>query len=794
MQAPRRRSRRTLDRALLRELGRLRAQVITLSLVVAAGASVFVAMKLTVDALDGAREAYFRAQRFAELFVSLKRAPRALAQELASVDGVAQCDARVAGDVPVFLQGRAQPATVHLVSIDPRAQGPLDAVRILKGRAPEAERDDEVVVNEPFAEANHLQPGDALSAVLNGRLRRLRVVGVGISPEFVFSLQPGSVAPSDERYGVAWMARPPLEAAFDMRGAFNDLVLRLGPGAQRGDVIAAVDRRLAPFGGRGAYGRDEQQSAKQLDVRIARLRGMLAFVPTLFLLVAAFVLNVVLGRLVQGQREQIGALKAFGYTNLRLGRHYLLLAVLSVIPGALVGVAGGLELGHLLVRLFLRYFRLPLVAEGVDWAAVGGAVTVVLAAGALGALQAVRGVVRLSPVEAMRAPAPPLLRRSILARLRPVRRLPAAALMVARNLRLQPARALASIAALAFATALCVTGSFFGGSLDALVHHQFDAATREDLSVAFARPLQRDACVSLLAVDGVVACEPLSSVPVRACFRASMRQVGVTALAEGSQLRRAIGGGQPVPVPPTGLLVSRRLLQRLGAEVGDRLTLETVEGKPRAEALPVSAALDDELGLNIYVSLPTLERVTGEAPTATSALLRLAPGKEQRVVERLGTLPQVIGVQSRASAIADFQKAVAESMRAMTMILAILSAVLAIAVVYNGARVALAERARDLASLRVLGFSRAEVSRILLGEMAIAVGAGVPLGLLLGRLFAGLTVTGMAADEFRLPLVVDFGTYLLATLVVVGASLVSALQMRRLIERLDLVEVLKTRE
>jgi len=786
---------RALDRALFRELSRLRAQVLTLSLVVAAGACVFVAMKVTVDALEGGRAAYFRAQRFADLFVSLKRAPRSVAERLAAIDGVAEVDTRIAGDVPAFVRDRRDPALLRLVSLDPRAVAPLDAVRIRQGRAPVADRDDEIVLNEPFAEANRLVPGDSLTAVLNGRLRRLRVVGVGISPEFLFTLPPGALAPNDERFGVAWMAPAPLESAFEMKGAFNDAVFRLAPGARAAAVIAQIDRLLVPYGGRGAYDRGDQQSAKQLDARIGRLHAMLVFLPALFLLVAAFVLNVVLGRLVQAQREQIGALKAFGYDDARLGRHYLSLALLAVVPGAILGVALGLELGHALVTLFVRFFRLPVAGDVLDGAAIAGAVAVVVGAALVGAWQAARRVVRLQPVEAMRAPAPPSFRRSLLARVGVARRAPAALLMILRNIRLSPARTLASITALAFATALCVSGSFLGGAIDALMHHQFDAAMREDLTVAFARPLARDSCGSLRAIDGVIACEPLVAVPVRARFGAVYHEVAVTALPEASQLRRIIDtSGAPVPVAPAGLMVSRRLLHRLGARVGDGLTLETIEGRPRRVVLPVSAAIDDEMGLNIWVRLPTLARITGDAPAATSALLRVAPGADARVIARAGAMPQVIGISSRAGAIRDFELAAGQSMRVMNTILALLAAIMAIAVVYNGARVALAERARDLASLRVLGFSRAEVSRILLGEMGLAVAAGVPLGLLLGRVLARGIVAGMAADEFRLPLVVTPATYLLAVCVVVGAAVLSALQLRRLIDRLDLVEVLKTRE
>jgi putative ABC transport system permease protein len=782
--------------ALFRDLGRLRAQVATLSLVVAAGTAVFVSMKLTVDVLDAARAEYFRAQRFADVFASAKRVPRAVLGDLRAIPGVAQAEGRIVGDAPMYLPGRSQPATVHMVSIDHRIGAPLDAIRLREGRMPDPEHDDEIVLNEPFSQATHVGPGDSVRAVLYGRMRTLRVVGVGIAPDLVFQMPSGVIAPNDERYGAAWMLREPMEAAFDLGGAFNDLLIRLGPGAVRGDVLQAIDRRLAAYGGHDAYLRADQLSFKMLDSRLERIRAMLVMIPALFLLVAAFVLNVVLGRLVQSQREQIGMLKAFGYTDGRLARHYLAMATFAIAPGVLVGVVGGMEMGHGLIALYLRYFRLPLTETGVSWAIVAQAVSVAFVAAALGALRAARAVARLRPVEAMRPPTPPVYRKGLVERLGLGRKIPAWILMIARNLRLQPLRAAASVTALAFATALCVTSSFFGGSIDALVRHQFNQAMRADLTVGLVRPLDPEACSGLLALDGVTACEPIAVWPVRVRFGPAYRQLALTALPDGTRLRRLVDTTGRIVAPPVdgGLLVSRRLLQRLGASVGDLVTVETVEGRPRSLMLPVRAAIEDEMGLNVYASPRTLTDLLGETPPMSQALLSAPVDRHDDITTRLGTVPGVIGVISNKAQVADFEKATASSMRVMNFILAFLAGALAVAVVYNGARVALSERARDLASLRVLGFTRGEVSRILLGEKALELMAAVPLGLVLGRFLAAASLRGMAADEVRLPLVITTGTYGLAAAVVLGAAILSALQLRRLIDRLDLVEVLKTRE
>jgi putative ABC transport system permease protein len=200
-------------------------------------------------------------------------------------------------------------------------------------------RGDEALVSEAFAVAHGLRPGEAVWGVINGRQQRLTIVGVVLSPEYVMQIRGGDFLPDAKRYGVFWMGHQALAAAFNMEGAFNDVAVTLTRDASEAAVIDRLDQVLRPYGGIGAYGRSDQASNRYVSDELRQLRGMGLMAPAIFLAVAMFLFNVVLSRLVSTQREQIAALKAFGYTRREIAWHYLKLVLLIAVAGVVLGAA-----------------------------------------------------------------------------------------------------------------------------------------------------------------------------------------------------------------------------------------------------------------------------------------------------------------------------------------------------------------------------------------------------------------------------------------------------------------------
>ncbi|HSB63871.1 MAG TPA: ABC transporter permease [Thermoanaerobaculia bacterium] len=786
---------KTLDRMLVRDLWHLRGPLAAITVVVACGVATVVTTFTAYQSLVLSQEAYYEQYRFADVFASLKRAPDPAARLLEEIPGVAAVETRIVFEVTADVAGLAEPATLRLVSIPDRTSPHLNALHVRSGRLPEPGRRNEVVASEAFANANGLAPGGTVGAILNGRWETLQIVGVGLSPEYVYEVRAGDILPDNRRFGIVWMGRDAMAPAFSMVGAFNDVVLGLERGAREGDVLSEVDRVLAPWGGLGAVAARDQVSNRFLSDEIAENQATGTVIPFIFLGVSAFLLNLVLSRLVSTQREQIGVLKAFGYSNAALGGHYLKMALAAVLAGSGLGVAAGVRLGVAVNELYGQYFRFPVMRYEASATVIGAAVGLTLAAAAVGSLGAVRRAVRLPPAEAMRPEAPPRFEPGPLDRLGLTRRLATPGRIILRNLERRPGRAVLSAFGIALAFAILVLGGFLKDVVQWLVDVQFREIQREDMTIVFQQPRPRETRFEIARLPGVRRAEPFRAVPARLTFEHRSRRVALLGLDRDAELRRLLDRDlRPVPLPPDGLLLTAGLAGILGARPGDVLTAEVLEGARPVRRVVLAGVVEEPVGLSVYMERGALDRLLGDEGVVSGAYLRVDPAAANALYARLKRTPAVAGASFRTVALASFEETFARSFGVMTGIIVFFACAIAFAVVYNSARISLAQRARELASLRVLGFTSAEVSRMLLGEQAILTLAAVPLGALTGNWICRAILPLYQRETFRLPLVLTPATYGFAALVVGTAAVVSALAVWGRVRRLDLIEVLKSRE
>jgi len=737
---------------------------------------------------------YYERQRFADIFVTAKRVPERVAERLAEIGGVAAIETRVVADVTLDIPGMDAPSRGRLVSIPSEGRPALNDVFLRSGRWIDPSRPDEVLVSEAFALSHAFEPGDSIAAIINGRRRVLQIVGIALSPEYIYTIPPGEIIPDDRRYGILWMERKALAAAFNMEGGFNDAVLRLMPGASSSEVIAELDRILAPYGGLGAIPRALQFSHWTLDSELRQLQKFGIIVPSLFLGVAAFILNVALTRALALQRPQIAALKALGYTNLELAWHYLKWALLIAALGAAAGTAAGAWLGSFMIQLYNQYFRFPVLEYRLSGGVAAGAILGSLFIAALGALSAVRRAVRIPPAEAMRPEPPAHYRTSLMERLAG-RRLSHINRIILRNLERQPFRALASLTGISLATAILVVGLFFIDAMDVLKEMQFSFVQRQDVTVTFFEPVSSKALYELRSLPGVVKVEPLRSVPVRLRHGHRSRNLTILGVASIPTLNRIVDrSGNVVTPPPEGLLLSKTLAEILQVSPGERVRVEVLEGARPVREVAVAGLVDEFLGLSVYMDGDALHRLMREGDTLSGAYLQVDSAEISRLYRRLKSTPAVAGVGLTIEALRSFERTMAENMGIMTTLTVIFACIIAFGVVYNAARVSLSERSYELASLRVLGFRRAEISLILLGELALLTAAAIPIGAGIGFLMAKGILAAVENELYRFPLVITVQNVARSALAVVAATAFSGLMVRRRLDRLDLVSVLKTRE
>jgi putative ABC transport system permease protein len=784
-----------LDRKLFRDLLGMKGQAFAIALVIASGVAMYVMYLSNFDSLRRTQSAYYERQRFADVFCSLKRAPASLERQIAAIPGVARAATRVVADVTLDVDGMLEPATGRLISIPASSRPLLDDIFLRRGRWIEPNRPDEALVSEAFALSHGLGPGDTVVAIVNGRRRELSLVGIALSPEFVYSIRPGEVIPDDRRFGVFWMERRALATAFDMEGGFNDVLLRLAPRASSQEVIRELDRLTERYGGLGAIPRSLQLSNFTLDNELKQLQTFGAAFPMIFLGVAAFLLNVVLTRTLSIQRPQIAALKALGYTNSELGWHYVKWALAISTVGTGLGVWGGSSMGAGMIGMYNEYFRFPVLDYRLSSGVALGAVLFSLIAAAVGAVSAVRRAVRIPPAEAMRPEAPARYRVSRFERVALARWLTNAGRMILRNLQRQPIRAAASIVGIAFSVAVMVVGLFFIDAMEVMIDTQFSVAQRQDVTISFVEPVSARALHEVEGFPGVLSVEPFRSVPARLRFGHRQRQVAISGLKDNPSLNRIVDvSGDVVGLPPEGIVLSGTLARILGATAGDTVTLEALEGTRPVRDVVVSQLVEDLMGLSAYMEIGALRGLMREGGTLSGTFLQVDESQLPSLYARVKNTPAVAGVNLTTAALHSFQDSLAENMNIMVFFNVMFAGVIAFGVVYNAARISLSERSRELASLRVMGMTRTEISLILLGELALLTLLALPVGAVVGHGLAKAVVASVDSEVFRIPMVVTARTLAWSALTVIVAAIVSGLVVRRRLDRLDLVAVLKTRE
>ena len=786
---------RPLDTKILRDLRRLWAQALAIALVIGGGVAALVAVVGSIRSLEETRAAYYERYQFADVFAQVKRAPKKLIDQIAEIPGVAAVEARVVRFALLDMPDSREPVTGQFISLPDDSEQRLNRIYLRSGRVPEPGRAEEVVVYEAFAMAHNLELGSRFSATLNGRKRELVVVGTALSPEFIYTIGPGETITDNRRFGIIWMSEKALANAYNLDGAFSSVTLRLLRDASEPEVIKRLDVLLDPYGGQAAYSRKDLPSHAWGEHGLDMLRNMSRTMPTIFLLVAAFLINQWLNRMVALEREQIGLLKALGYRNVAIAVHYLKFVIALVAGGTIIGAIAGTWLGAFITRMYgsLIHFPFLVFIKNSDVYVLGGLLS--LLAGIAGAVRALRAVAVLPPAVAMQPPVPPRFRRILPARFALNKLVSQPTMIMLRNLSHHPLRAVFTMLGMALAPAIIIVSLFLQDTVEDLINITYFIADRHDATVSFVERRPQNVVEQIAHLPGVLAVEPYREVPVRIRHGSVERRVLISGRPRDANLRRIIDAElRSVALPENGLAISAWLAQILGVHVGDFVEVDLLEGQRRTVSLPVSALVEDFFGIQGMMDMRSLGRLMRETPTVTSVSFTLDANKADSLYDAVKSMPAVSGMGIQRLSLVNYRTLLAPLQTNMAMIYTGFAIMIAFGVVYSNARISLSERARELASLRVLGFGRGEVLFILLIELGLLTLLAQPIGWGVGYLLSWLLKLQVSGEVMRGRLIVEHSSYALASGIVSIAALLSALVVRERINQLDLVAVLKTRD
>jgi len=696
---------------------------------------------------------------------------------------------------PSIFPDRNVPVRALISSVDEHGRNRLNLVTLRTGRMPRPNEPAEVVADEAFAEANALTIGDSVDALIYGRRQPLEIVGIGLAPNYIYALAPGDLIPDNSRFGIFWMGERALEAATDQIGAVNALSLTLERGASEADVIRAVDTLLQPYGGTGAYAREDHPSHAFLHNELTQLEAMTQVIPPVFLVVSTFLVYVVLGRMISTERTQIGLIKAFGYSEWAVGWHYLKFALAIALFATLLGSAAGIWLGRGMTELYAQYYRFPFLRFEIAPSVFLGAGALALGSAALGALGGVRAAVRLAPATAMAPPPPPVYRAGFVERIGRGAGLTAVGHMIVRHIARWPGRSAITVVGISLAMGLLFATLQFRDASATMLDTYFFRAQREDLTVTFVEPRNEDVLYELAQIPGVLRVEGTRGIAVKLSHGNLVERTAIEGAPPHAMLTARIDSdGSEIELPPAGLMLSRQLADQLQVRAGDHVYVELLGGRRTRTMQPVASIVDEFIGARAYASEAMLQTIARDAAPVGAALLSIDPAERDAILQEFRQMPVVLGVTERDAAMRMFEQMIEENLFTMLFFYISFASAITVGVVYNSARILFAERANELATLRVLGYHRSEVGSVLLGELALLVVAAVVPGCVIGIWMAQLMTNMLSSDLFRLPFAPSRATYGWSIVVVlIAAAATSAIVALRVL-RLDLVAVLKARD
>jgi len=782
----------TLNKKLLKDLWNIKGQVAAIIMVMAAGISVFVIMFGVFDSLRLSQTTYYEHYQFADVFGSLKRAPESVKHRISEIEGVSVVETRVTFGVTLQMENMVEPASGKIISLADGRTPLLNNLYLRSGRMLYPNEEDAILADESFVTAHHLNLGDKVSVIMNGHKRKLKVVGVVLSPEYVYSIGPGALMPDGKRYGVFWMGRRSLEAAVNMRGAFNDISVKVERAANVEKIKQQIDRVLKPYGGLISYGRDEQLSNFFVDNELKQLESLGLMAPIIFLSVAAFLINVVMSRQIATQREQIGMLKAVGYSDLEISVHYLKMVLVITGIGAIIGLVLGAWMGTGMTKMYAEFFRFPILKYSFSVEVMIFAVLFCTVAAIIGTLFAIRSAANLPPAEAMRPESPAVFKVTLLEKMGVHRQLSFLSRIILRQIERRPIRTALSTLGMAFALAILIFSFFMEDSMDYLLDVQYDMIQREDVNLSFVEQRPYKALEELRVIPGVLRVEPLLNISVNLKNQHFQKRTAITGLIPKADLRRVIDDDlKPVSMPEHGLVLSEKLADTLALVVGDMVEVEVLEEKRPTLKIPVSAITKEFIGLGVYMNIDELNKVLDQSPRVNGASIFVDQNHSAILYKQLKETPAVIGLNIVSVLRQIFEDILAENMLKMMSINILFAIFISFGVIYNTARIALSERGRELANLRVLGLTQREVAYLLFGELAIITLLSIPIGFWIGNAM----VYGMAAtldsELYRIPIYLSNATYGYAAVIVITSACFSFFLVWRQVVQIDLVSAQK---
>lgn len=784
-----------LWKKLLRDLWGNKVSNFAIILIIGMGIMLYISLSLVMDTLDGSRTAFYAVGKFPDAYVELVSAPWSVVDRVRETEGVSKVEGRFITDVRIDENFGAPSSKTKYIRLLSETRG-IGEYLLIEGHSPE-EKSDQIVIAQDFANANRLKVGDRIPIIVSGRIEHLEICGIAQSPEYVYALR--SVAqffPDPTNFSIGFMHR---ESIRRITGTdhLTQILYHTKSGYSQQDVEKRLEILLKDYGVVRAYPMDDQTSNLMMTQELHQLKGASVVTPIILLSMSAMILFIMLGRVVDRQRGQIGLLKAFGLSDPEIFLHYLMYSMTISILGGVLGIVLGFVLSDLMVDVYAMFFNMPFVKADTSPSHILQALGMTAVFGTLSGIRASCKASGLSPSEAMRAKAPDIVRSSLPEKLRHLTDLfTTAGKMSLRNIFRNPARSVFVLIGVVITFAYAVVPWGFIRATDRILFSNYTEVERYNVKVYLTQLMDAEAVrAELIRRADVQRAEALLEIPVTLTKAHVRENVALIAIEDQSSLFTLKKDGRRIQPPPNAVILSQRLAEKLNVSKGNILQMESPLFKYKDEKVEVIVyeIIEQTVGMSAYANIRHIGGLIGDENAASSVLLRGTPDSSEALKRDYKDSAQIDDINDTDDMISMMREFV-QTFVSMMWLLLIIAIGIGFAVIYNSYSIILSEREKEFASLLVMGMSEKEVIGIISLEQWLISIAAFPLGVPVIRTMVDIVGKASSNDTFTFDFEVEPAAYAVGLAITVMIILVGQLSASLKIKRIKVSDALKADE
>jgi len=777
-----------LNLRLLRLIKNSKGQFIAITALVIVGLTIYTALSTAIVNMEDTLNYYYDETNFADIFVQFSKIPETALDKVNKINGVKDVEGRIVFDIQMKVDNGDEKVKSRIISIPDNSI--VNKLFIVDGNKIEAKNKDAIVI-EQFANARNIRINDTIQPYIEGRVFDLRVSGISASPEYVYLMEnEQSLLPMPDKFGVIYVSEDFARQNFGFKDSYNEVSITVKDKDHIDKIITQIEKELDQYGIKRIYSREEQLSNRMVSEEIKGVKQTSSTVPVIFLGVAAVIIAAMLSRMVRNDRMSIGVLKALGYNNMNILMHYTKFSILIGFIGSVFGLIFGTILSGNIAKLYIQFFNIPMLKFNFYYEYMIIAIVLSIVFCTFAGIWGARRVIKILPAESMRPEPPKQGGRAFIDRIDILwKHLSFSWKMVLRNIFRNKKRFVFITFGIAMTFAISLIPSMMNSAMNDIFEGHYSDFQKMDYNINFSTPLNINAVNEIKHIVDTDRIEPKIEFPFELIYgnnKLVANIIGVKSNTEFYGFKNL--KGQSINLPNDGIVLSEGLARFIGVEKGDKVKIKTFIPNKDDIYVEVKDIIKQSLGTNGYMEISYMGNILLDKSLITGVYIN----SSDNIKGELENIKGIASIQSLADMRSIFEQFMGLMIGSISVMI-VFAGILGFAIVYNSTIMNIAERRLEFSSLRVMGFSKKEIFKIITKENSVMTILGIILGIPLGQSMISSLESTFSTEIYTIEMNPTLSSYIITAILTIIFVIIAQLATYKKINSLDFIEALKNR-